>query len=61
MKVKNITQFYFFACYNSNNHLTRSFLMVQSINQSINQEVVSTFFQQAKKHLPSVKEVLSNA
>lgn len=29
--------------------------------QSINQEVVSTFFQQAKKQLPSVKEVLSNA
>lgn len=57
MKVKNITQFYFFACYNSNNHLTRRILMVQSINQ----EVVSTFFQQAKKHLPSVKEVLSNA
>ena len=35
--------------------------MVQSINQLINQEVVSTFFQRAKKHLPSVKEVLSNA
>ncbi|EHM32409.1 Hypothetical protein EfmE4452_2066 [Enterococcus faecium E4452] len=37
--------------------MTRRFLMVQSINQ----EVVSTFFQQAKKHLSSVKEVLSNA
>lgn len=35
--------------------------MVQSINQLINQEVVSTFFQRAKKHLLSVKEVLSNA